>query len=506
MTKCYSKCRKVPEEECSHEECKYVNGQKYQYCRLSHEYKMDEDCVPQLKPERAKTQRRRLDPKVAAITIKRHRAAQKINRFMKKVDPHKRRAFFLRSICSDAGVCIAFGKEVKTINKHFDGFVDFTHLKMPIKRIGIPSDNGFVNEFAYERNGYVANAILKSSSRTDSDNLLYEYLVGQYINKQCRLYPCFVETYGWFTYNTPELWEIMKKSSNTIKDPMTNYIQLQSPKMTPESLNIACTQSKYLALLIQHIKHAKSLESMSSEQIFVKNHLHHILYQIYMPLATLANTFNHYDLHLDNVLIYEPVKGQYIDYHYKLSDGTSIRFKCRYIAKIIDYGRSFFVDKEDRTSSNAIYKKICKIKKCKPNCGEDFGFTILGPEDRPGSFYYISSMTRNMSHDLRLMHELLRKPYQRSIIFNHNPNLYVLLQRVLYGNGIENKNHKMYGTMEETKSGLPQKIVNVIDAELALRRFLLESNMDESMYDTMKSLGTLTVHQDGRPMSFSPRP
>ena len=210
---------------------------------------------------------------------------------------------------------------------------------MPIKRIGIPSDNGFVNEFAYERNGYVANAILKSSSRTDSDNLLYEYLVGQYINKQCRLYPCFVETYGWFTYNTPELWEIMKKNSNTIKDPMTNYIQLQSPKMTPESLNIACTQSKYLALLIQHIKDAKSLESMSSEQIFVKN--------------------------------------QYIDYHYKLSDGTSIRFKCCYIAKIIDYGRSFFVDKEDRTSSNAIYKKICKTKKCKPNCGEDFGFTIL---------------------------------------------------------------------------------------------------------------------------------
>jgi len=59
MTKCYSKCRKVPEYLCTHEECKYVNGAKYKYCRLSHKYKMDENCISQPKPEPVKERTRK---------------------------------------------------------------------------------------------------------------------------------------------------------------------------------------------------------------------------------------------------------------------------------------------------------------------------------------------------------------------------------------------------------------------------------------------------------------
>jgi hypothetical protein len=425
---------------------------------------------------------------------------------MRKVDPHKRRALFLRSICSDAGVCIAFGKEVKTINKHFDGFVNFEHIKWPIKNIGNPSNNGFVNELTYEHNGYIANAVLKSTSEIDADNLLYEYLVGQYINKQCRIFPCFVETYGWFTYKTHAEWEIMRHNSRNLIDIPSTYLQLQPSVINDNSFEIACSQSKYLALLIQHIKDAKSLDSMSKTVRFVKYHLPQVLYQLYMPLSTLANTFSHYDLHLNNVLIYEPVKGQYIDYHYKLIDGTSIHFKSPYIAKIIDYGRSFFEDEDSNVSSKSVHAKICKTKKCNPKCGDDFGFTILNPEDFPGSFFYISSSKRNMSHDLQLMNYLFIIQHHQSVIFKHNPDLYRLLNKLLYGNGITKQQHKQYGTMEETNSGLPEKIANVIDAEHALRAFLSESKIDDPMYDKMKSLGTLTIHQDGTPMNFSPTP
>lgn len=59
-----------------------------------------------------------------------------------------------------------------------------------------------------------------------------------------------------------------------------------------------------------------------------------------MPLATLANTFTHYDLHPSNVLLCEPVLGKY--YKYILNDRTVVEFKSKYIVKIIDYGRSFF--------------------------------------------------------------------------------------------------------------------------------------------------------------------
>lgn len=501
MPKCFSKCRKIPEELCTHEECRYVNGSRHQYCRLSHKYKMDEDCIAHPKEQKERTQRRRLNPKRAAVTIKRHRAAQKIGRFMRKVDPHKRRARFLQTICSDAGVCIAFGRETETIRKHFDGFVDFTHTRGPIKRIGAPSENGFVNEITYERNGYVANSILKSAASESADNLLFEYFVGQYINKQCRIFPCFIETYGWFVYKGPDNWRHMKNTriveNTVVKD------SLELPPTTIDSLKsmeIACTHSKYLAILIQHIKDAKSLHTMSQQTLFVKQDIVSILYQIYMPLATLANTFNHYDLHLDNVLVYEPVKGKYIQYRYVLEDGQIVEFKSPYIAKLIDYGRSFFVDDASVTgSSKSIYKAICKIKKCKPNCGEDVGFGNVSPEEFPGSFYYISSSTRNMSHDLRLLDGLKTNAGIPAI----NPALDDMLKKVAYGVGL--KKDKQYGTKEQEKTGMPKKIVNVVDAHEALKTMVLANGFqNDADYEHMESLGTLHIYQSGRVMEFVP--
>lgn len=106
----------------------------------------------------------------------------------------KHRAAFLKSICSDSGVCIALGKQTKRISKHFKGFVNLEYVISPVKTIG-RGGHSFIKSITYERDGYTANAILKSSNRPYSDNLLFEYIVGQYINKQCLVFPCFIETY-----------------------------------------------------------------------------------------------------------------------------------------------------------------------------------------------------------------------------------------------------------------------------------------------------------------------
>ena len=511
MPKCFSKCRKIPEELCTREECRFVSGSRHHYCRLSHKYKMDEDCIAHPKEQKERTQKERtqksrLSPKRAQMTLKRHRAAQKIGKFMRKVDPHKRRARFLSTICSDAGVCIAFGKETETIRKHFGGFVDFTHIRGPIKRIGQPSENGFVNEITYERNGYVANSILKSAASESADNLLFEYFVGQYINKQCRIFPCFVETYGWFVYKNPDNWRHMKNTRIVENSVVKDSLQLPPADVDSlKSMEIACTHSKYVAILIQHIKDAKSLHAMSQQTLFVKQDLINVLYQMYMPLATLANTFNHYDLHLDNVLVYEPVQGKYIQYRYVFTDGQVVEFKSSYIAKLIDYGRSFFVDADESSitgSSKSIYDTICKIKQCKPNCGEDVGFGNVAPEEYPGSFYYISSSKRNMSHDLRALNDLKKYP-------GINPALHNTLKKVVYGFGLAE--NKQYGTKEQdnpsrlTKSSMPKKIVNVIDAHAALKTLVLANGFqNDADYKDMESLGTLNIYQSGRAMEFVP--
>ena len=219
-----------------------------------------------------------------------------------------------------------------------------------------------------------------------------------------------------------------------------------------------------------------------------------------MPLATLANTFTHYDLHRDNVLIYEPIKGKYIQYRYLLTDGTLVEFKSSYIAKIIDYGRCFFVDTDESLfsgSSKSIYDTICKLEKCRPNCGVNAGFSNLAPETYPGSFYYISSSKRNMSHDLRLLNELKKQ----SLIKTLNVPLYNELKKVSYGIGL--KINKHYGTKENNASGMPSKIVNVIDAHNSLKNMVILNRLkNDTDYKDMEMLGTFNIYQSGRSMEF----
>lgn len=519
--KCYSKCRKVAESLCLPEECKFINGQTRKYCRLSYNYKMDENCVAHRKPSPQKRSRKQAKSahnktgkrapsstreKIAAF--KARRAPNVIKRFMMRQDPNKRRARFLNTICSDAGVCIAFGKESDKIKKHFGGFVDARYMKPPIRRIGRVSANGFVNEIAYENEGYTANAILKSSATKGADNLLFEYLVGQFINNITRFCPCFVETYAWFLYKDEAAWAHTKKTPNNPVNLFVDALVLQNPAIQNAQLESACVKSKHIGLLIQHIKNAKVVSDKINSK-FCKNELLYVLYQVYMPLSMLADIFTHYDLHQGNVLLYEPVHGSYIEYNYHLQDGTVVSFLSSYVVKIIDYGRSFFVNvglpTTDFThSSKSIYNTICRVKKCNPYCGAYVGFN-WGVPRQDEKTYFISSSIQNKSHDLRLINDLLLD--DRSTIERTNPDLYDIMNSVVYGLGMTNEAHKAYGTKEQTASKLPGKIVNVDDMHTALKDMCMQPDIQEANRDnfaTKTKLGTLNIYTDGREMQYIP--
>ena len=480
----------------------------------------------------------------------------------------RKRGLFLKNECSDSGVCLAFGKETKRIKRHFNNFVDLKYAISPVKRFGSTSINGFVNEISYERDGYKAKAILKSTTKRDSDNLLFEYLVGQYINKQCLVFPCFIETYGWYKYNTHSDWDFMEKSGQTTIEilkasleigevALQKYIETQvsaggnlclddKHKIPPderdctemESLfKFACENSQYLSILTQHISNAKSLHSMiisATDVDFPKHDLINVLYQIYMPLSTLAETFTHYDFHLVNTLIYEPVVGKYIDYKYKFIDKTmpAVKFKCRYMAKIIDYGRSFFNDtsnKEITGNSRSIYETICKnIQECDGGgtnglplnyCGEDQGFSNFDTS-KYGLNHYINSGVPNITHDLLLLYRV--KKLLKSPSLSHklsNPLLQTIFDRSEYGNEllIEAEQLKTgvpkyeYGSPElyDTNpliDGMPEQIDNVIDAHNALKTQVIKNKTDNaSYYQTMTSIGKLKIYESGKPMKFKPK-
>ena len=465
----------------------------------------------------------------------------------------KNRAAFLKSICSDSGVCMAFGRQTKRIKKHFKGFVNFEYAISPINTIG-SGGNGFIKSITYERDGYTSNAILKSSTKTDADNLLFEYIAGQYVNKQCLVFPCFIETYGWYQYITDKDWLYMKKNRQVSSEKLElcleigevalkNYIdsaETSSRNLCYEDktksmlirkdcteldylLKIACEKSKYLSILIQSINNTKDIQHMitrPSSHIdfnFPSKDLLNVLYQIYMPLTSLSETFTHYDLHPGNVLIYEPIPGKYIDYKYVLDDESIVEFKSRYIAKIIDYGRCFFKDDSNQEisgSSKSIYDTICKnIPECNDRpgkyCGHDKGFSSFDN----GIGYSIDSCVRNRTHDLLLLYRIKKLLKDPSLSDKDlNPFLQNIFDNLEYGNEVAYEARELvtgipkyeFGSVEKLSDDIfPERINNVIDAHNALKRGVLQSKIQNDLdHQALTSFGTLTIYQSGRPMKF----
>jgi hypothetical protein len=429
-------------------------------------------------------------------------ASRKISQFFKQTK-YTRKANYLmtvnKSLCSDAGFCLAVGTLANVIKDHFQGFTSFAYVQAPIKRIGAESANGFINQLNYSHRGYKACALLKSSKTEDADNLLYEYVVGQYINKMNKQYPCFLETYGHYIYTDEETW-LKMQNEHVIEDiSVLNGLRIQHLI----DYNDACRESKKLAILIQYFQGIQSLQKMSLDPTFIQNELMAALFQLYVPLAKMKDTFTHYDLHLENVYLYKPVEDKYIEYHYYLSSTRAVSFKSSYMVKIIDYGRSFF--KDDHINSKTIYdEELCyyatecnEPEEITGECGKKVGFGWLKKlSANPKKDYYISAQKRNMSHDLL---PLTRIAENHASVNGLTPELKSLLRKVVYTD--------YYGTGEIKDTGYPNAIYNVQDAADFITAYMKRKkciDQNEMVYAGKEKLGDLHVYMDGRAMEFVP--
>jgi division protein CdvB (Snf7/Vps24/ESCRT-III family) len=121
-----------------------------------------------------------------------------------------------------------------------------------------------------------------------------------------------------------------------------------------------------------------------------------------------------------------------------------------------------------------------------------------------------------MSHDLRLIYivgqTLLRKKAHEFNTKNRlsdeievSGEITELFKKVVYAVGLDaNQNHS--GTRENTVSGLPHKIQNVVDAEKALRELVLNKKFvkinNDKYHNKKNRLGTLHIYADGTQMKF----
>lgn len=522
--KCFSKCRKRSETNCGPKICKYVKGKKYQYCRLGSKYKLDEKCNIT-----KKTRKRKMTKKQARLNIynflnktnktrknKNNLAANKIQTFMKK-NRMKIKSRFLQSICSESGVCLAFGNKSNEIKKFFNNFNNFKYANNTIKRVGEPSANGFVNEVSYVREKYRAHCIIKSSSKLSADNLFYEYLCGLVVNSWCVRFPCFLETYGLYEYVDDYAWEKMKNNQTTSINSLKNYIAF----LNSNSINVngkyfnylmenSCLNSKHIVIMIQHMKNVGTLydflEYSKNKFLAANNQLVTILFQVYFALHVLKDNYTHYDLHYNNVIIYQPNRKGYIHYHYVLSNGDTISFKSPYMAKIIDYGRSYFKhETNDGFNSANIYDKICKEKECS-SCGRYDGYKFLSKQNSSYNQHYIHSTVPNKSHDLRLLYII--KNY-----FEKGKNKYFEKGKekntdLLHSNILDKiKYDTKFGTPEMKNNGYPDKIQTVTDAfkglsDLLLQPDFIKNNEDDTDMMGLGKMCDLYIYENNRPMKF----
>ena len=354
----------------------------------------------------------------------------------------------LKTACDgvDSRLCLAFGTFSQQVKGYFDGFNTFKYATS-VRLIGKESVNGFINEIEYEREGfhtdsirdtseadtseagtYKSYAILKSSKKSDADNLMYEYRVGQYINKFNRIYPCFLETYGLLKYKTDQDWKNLA-SDNVETDPHERVKFLKGLAIQPLDYSAACTESRNLAILIQHFNNFTALNDIVSDQDFFQKELMYVLFQLYIPLAQMKDTFTHYDLHLNNVYVYEPAPGKYIQYHYHLVPGMApVSFKSKYMLKIIDYGSSYFKDTTEEEDSQTLIDKICKIPtKCDNDdgCGQNVGSN--------------KHINNNQSIDLKALFAIKNAlKYKTKLL---PPQLHIILDKVSNYTGKENPSY-----------------------------------------------------------------
>jgi hypothetical protein len=487
MTKsCISGCRGLETEICEKApRCSYANGEKRQFCRLSRTFKM-----------------RKRDCTVTRKTSK-NQKKQIIGQFMKNTSV-KRKALFLKSKCPDAGLCMILGIDYKKIREYFDAFTNFEYVHPPIKTIGADSSNGFIKELKYERNGYVSYATLKSSKNPTADNLGYEYVVGIRLNRWIDKYPCFLATYGQYFYKDDASWEHVKDTQsvqpNVLNDSLVRSNSYYNEKANDGvKIRQMCEMSKYVAILTQHVSNAKSISDMLKNHIFVMNELLYVLYQVYLPLSALDQKFTHYDLHKNNVLLYDVGEGKYIEYVYHMRDGSKVQFKSRYVAKIIDYGRSYYYDTEPkRANSKTVHGALCINPTCNlyGKCGIKSGLGYLDPNNytvKNGD--YIVSTQRNVSHDLRLLSLVgnsVKKHFESELTV-YESMMYEMFEKVVFTGS--------YGTEEIVASGNDTHINNVSDAELELRNIigyaLVKLDNDKHCKNNTK-LYTLHVYADGK--------
>jgi len=417
------------------------------------------------------------------------------------------------------------------------------------------SYNGFTTIINYEKNNIMFKGVLKSIKLTydedeeyedededededeeyeeededeeedlnesKPDNLYYEYLVGQCINKLSMYFPNFVKTYSAGMYNKPEYHEFLystceKKELKNLPDKFSNMVnEINSDNIEQNIIN-SCNNWSQMILITQWLPVFCNLNDFLSKnsvgeidddfyeigenQELIMIEYIKLLFIIYLTLSSLKDHFTHYDLHEQNILVIKVPNNKYISIIYQMPNGNIHTINTRYIPIFIDYGRSYVNCDSPILNSTDIFNIVCKNKKnCPITCGDTSGYSFAGIQKADNTFdntnindYFINSAKRNFSHDLRLMSDI-KKFYNFT---NLDSSIdFINLWKIL----LVNLNYvSTYGTPEKEISDQPESVYNVTRVYEELNKILYNKSFIErdNITDDYEKFGDVNVMTD----------
>ena len=330
---------------------------------------------------------------------------------------------------------ILFNSDPTQLYQNTESFSNLNNYSTEVMSIGDVSANGFIRKLTYLSGGNRYPIILKNSIEQNSDSLVYEYLVGQCINKFANYYPCFAKTYMLGLYTTHANYQMMQSviGTNILPNNLSTYITRLDASDLNQIIKQGCRNNKNICIFTQYIPIYRTLSdfliSVCANELPKLYGLASMLHITYSLLSSLSNYFTHYDLHGENIVVVMIPNNQYVRIRLHLEDGvTVVEYKTTYMPVIIDYGHSFvncrnidmlMHDSEEiiRTACNHDVRNPVQTERaCRNSCGDQAGYNWNPPYNhRNNTFhpqardrYFIDPTRHNITHDTHLLFKIKR--------------------------------------------------------------------------------------------------
>ena len=425
---------------------------------------------------------------------------------------------------------ILFNGNPKSFLESVENFQNMDRYKPALLKIGENSANGFIRKLAYSVNTTNYDIVLKSCIETNSDSLIYEYLVGQCVNVYSQFYPCFSKTYIVGKYKSRDIWRMFRDLNPPISGKLSDYIDILDPRDLNKMISTGCQNNQQICIFTQYIpikgsiksflkKYSNNTSTIDNEQYRLKPEYSHKLYKLatmlhmtHQLLSSFSNILTHYDLHLGNLALVKVPKGSYIFVNYHYPDGSIVSYYTTYIPVLIDYGRCFVNCKAMNASINSseeVMKLVCQNDNrsrgsCIDTCGDRAGYQFsTNYDDQRKTFvkskadnFFIDYTRRNMSHDLRLLNDIIDN-FDFSAVSGGKE----YIQQTLISDFFEKKMRPMdtdFGSMEHETSPTG-RISNVNDAARLLTTIVSNSQFlakNDEFLGRKTLYGTLHIWTD----------